>query len=184
MLGIPLGGSLGRWLPPKAILWVASGFCLTCALAVYTLLPESLEKQKHFNDLNIVSSMNPLGAVHLFLRSKSLTVLAIVYGLINFAQAGLQIVWINYLKYKFGWPPHISALSLAIVGFSVALLPRLYIPILGTKASIKYGLLIHASSLVLISLIRRQEFIFCIMPFFAIGSSTLPTLLGYMAEQV
>ena len=32
--------------------------------------------------------------------------------------------------------------------------------------------------------IRSQALLFCIMPLFAIGASTLPTLLGYIVDQV
>lgn len=35
-----------------------------------------------------------------------------------------------------------------------------------------------------VGLIRSQLLLFCVMPLFAIGASTLPTLLGHIVDQV
>ena len=45
---------------------------------------------------------------------------------LNYEQVGVQINWINYLQFRFGWSASKSGSTLMVVGFSVALLPQLF----------------------------------------------------------
>lgn len=149
MLGIPLGAQLGSRYSLRAPLFCAMGFCLVCFLSILLLLPESSSRATRISEVR-VSELNPAGAVGVLLRTQALSVLSLVYFLVNVAHAGIQVVWINYLQLVFGWSPQTSSLTLAIIGLTVAAIPRLYLPVIGTKRAIKYGLLVHAVSLALI----------------------------------
>ena len=149
MLGIPLGAQLGSRYSLRTPLFCSMGFCFACFLSVLLFLPESASRTSHIKDVKI-HELNPAGAVSILLRTKTLSLLSLVYFLANVAHAGIQVMWINYLQLVFGWSPQISSLTLAIIGLTVAAIPRLYIPVIGTKRSITYGLLIHSVSLVLI----------------------------------
>jgi MFS family permease len=184
MFGIPFGGLLGTRVGLRAPLYCAAFFCAVCFVSILLFLPESVNITDRKISKSTLQNLNPFGAVGLFLRSRRLIILAAVYILLNIAQAGIQIIWINYLQRVFGWPAEVSAFTLAIVGLTCAVVPRLIIPRIGTRLAIKSGLLTHAASLVLLASTTGQIQLFCTMPLFAIGASTNPTVLGYIAEQV
>ena len=149
MLGIPLGAQLGSKYSPRAPLYCAMSFCFICFLSILLFLPESTDRFTRISQVDI-RELNPAGAIGVLLRSRALSILSLVYFLVNVAHAGIQVVWINYLQLVFGWSPQTSSLTLAIIGLTVAAIPRLYIPIIGPRRAITYGLLIHGLSLALI----------------------------------
>lgn len=158
MFGIPLGGFLGSTFNLKLPLYTATAFCMLSFISIHFFLPESnsntisttiSKKIPHSSTPKIITSkLNPLGAFRLFLRTKKLAVLGIAYFFLSMAQAGIQVVWINYLQHAFNWPAYVSAFSLAIVGLTVAILPSFFVPILGTSRAVLYGLLTHSLSLI------------------------------------
>jgi MFS family permease len=154
MLGIPLGGYLGARYSSRAPLYVSMALCVACSLLIWWALPETVDTNAAVHPSLDTEpwwrSIYPARALSLLTRTKQLRAAACCYYLLNFAHAGIQIVWMNYLQRVFGWPAHISALTLAIVGLTVAVLPKLFIPRLGVRTSIKLGLLLHGLSLLLI----------------------------------
>ena len=158
MLGIPLGGFLGSAYSLKAPLYCAMLFCGICFLSILFFLPESITLASSSplsatpvqppSSSQWLDKLNPFGALSLFSRTPALSVFAVVYGLLNIAQSGIQIVWINYLQRVFGWAAPISALTLAIVGLTVAIFPGILIPIMGPLNFIQSGLLLHSLSLI------------------------------------
>ena len=104
-------------------------------------MPESIDtrslllKSKNIN----LADANPLGAMKMFARNSKFALNALVYFLLQLAQSGLQVTWINYLQHKFGWSGTKSGLTLMIVGIVVAVLPQYVIPFFGVKNSVLLG---------------------------------------------
>ena len=115
MLGIPIGGILSK-ISPRIPLLVAVGLCLLSSFLSFFFLGESNSERlkKPFN----IKEANPIGAFVMLSRTKKLFALSTVYFLLNVSQASLQIQWVNYTKYRFGWSQVQSGLSLMVIGMS------------------------------------------------------------------
>jgi hypothetical protein len=68
---------------------------------------------------------NPVGAIVMLSRSRSLRVSSAAYFLVCVAQTGVQSCWVNYLQFRLGWSASAAGSSLTVVGLVVALLPPL-----------------------------------------------------------
>ena len=139
--GVPLGGILSSKVSLTAPLLLGIALCGFNVLALSLFLPESIDtdslllksKKVHWSDAN------PIGAMRMFGRNSKFALNALVYFLLQLAQSGLQVTWINYLQHKFGWSGTKSGLTLMIVGIVVAILPQFVIPAFGVKNSVLYG---------------------------------------------
>eukprot|EP01031_Cornospumella_fuschlensis_P043336 gene43336-52973_t len=71
-----------------------------------------------------------------------------------------------------------------LIGLSVAVLPPLIIPLLGSRNAIVAALLAHAASLSFVALAKWPLSVYCAMPLLACGVSAMPMLLGHLTKQV
>ena len=139
--GVPLGGILSSNVGITAPLMLGIALCIFNVFALSIFLPESIDtrslllKSKNIN----LADANPLGAMKMFARNSKFALNALVYFLLQLAQSGLQVTWINYLQHKFGWSGTKSGLTLMIVGIVVAVLPQYVIPFFGVKNSVLLG---------------------------------------------
>ena len=139
--GVPLGGILSSKVGLTAPLMLGIALCIFNVLALSLYLPESIDTQSlpiKSREIKLADA-NPLGAVKLFGRNSKFAVNAFIYFLVQLAQSGLQVTWINYLQHKFGWSGTKSGLTLMVVGIVVAVLPKYIIPLFGLKNSVLFG---------------------------------------------
>jgi MFS family permease len=129
MFGIPLGGILGAKFSPKFTLFVSIGICIFNAILIALFLPESVPhtgltdpKRKKIKWVDA----SPAGAAKMLTRNRKLFMGTLAYFLFNLAQAGVQINWINYLQFRFGWSAAKSGLTMVGVGVTVAFLPQIF----------------------------------------------------------
>jgi MFS family permease len=129
MIGIPLGGILGAKFSPKFTIYVAIGICILNAMLIAVFLPESVPhtsvsdpKRKKIKWVDA----SPAGAAKMLTRNKKLFVGTLAYFLFNLAQTGVQINWINYLQFRFGWSAAKSGMTMVGVGVTVAFLPQIF----------------------------------------------------------
>ena len=114
LFGIPLGAILGIKGSLMTPLRVSIGICMLNALLIWFCLPETSTiqqpqqqqqpQQKPPPQKKIIwSNANPFGALKMLRRDQHLLTGAAAYLFVNIAQAGVQINWMNYLQYRFGW---------------------------------------------------------------------------------
>lgn len=132
LLGIPSGQLLSRNLSPRAPLIAAVTLCaINCGL-IYAFLPVSFAQQERGSSGGSVlqrlrrvrwTQANPLGACRLLLRSHTLCASSLAYICIQCAQAGVQSVWINYLRLRFDMGSAQAGSTLLLVGIMLAVVP-------------------------------------------------------------
>jgi DHA1 family tetracycline resistance protein-like MFS transporter len=129
MIGIPLGGILGAKFSPKFTICVAIGICILNVILTAVFLPESVPhstvsdpKRKKIKWVDA----SPAGAAKMLTRNRKLFVGTLTYFLFNLAQTGVQINWINYLQFRFGWSAAKSGMTMVGVGVTVSFLPQIF----------------------------------------------------------
>jgi len=142
MLGIPLGSILGSKFSYRAPLHVSVIVCLLNAILIAFFLPPSRPIQQTFSSNSTLpeakeiasatkkfnwKQANPFGAVYMFRRSHKLFFGCLTYLLIQMAQSGVIVNWINYLQYRFGWSAELSGATLMIVGLVVGIVPQILV---------------------------------------------------------
>jgi DHA1 family tetracycline resistance protein-like MFS transporter len=129
VLGIPLGSLLAK----KSLLlplYTSIIICTFATVLIFFFLPESLQFHRNANNEIIRKNIdwknaNPFGAFHMLsTRGRNLVFCSIAYFFLNLSQCGAQIIWINYLQYRFGWPSEISGLAFVFVGLMVTVTPK------------------------------------------------------------
>lgn len=123
LFGIPIGAILGSKYSLFTPLYFSIGICTVNALLIAFFLPEqTVVPRKKIKWMNA----NPIGAVRMLGKNRKLIAGSLAYFFVNIAQVGVQINWINYLQFRFGWSSSKSGSTLLVVGFSVAVLPKLF----------------------------------------------------------
>eukprot|EP01039_Chlorochromonas_danica_P001415 gene1415-1539_t len=197
-IGIPLGNFLTEKWGLQAALKLSSALCAVNALLLLAFLPAHSKKETHTAAVEAtkpnlpdekekrgwLQDAGPLGALAMLTRSKGLRAGGLAYLAITLGHAGMQAVWVNYLSHRFHWSTTLSGLSLMIIGIAVALLPPLFIPLLGTLRAIPFTLITHSLSLALLGSAGESWQVFALMPLVAAGSSCMPILLGHLTHQV
>jgi DHA1 family tetracycline resistance protein-like MFS transporter len=113
VLGPMLGGLLGS-IDLRLPLYAASGLCALNWLYGLLVLPESLppERRRPLSQAQI----NPLSALAGVARLHGVGALVAAFAFSALAQWMLQMTWVLYTNFKFGWGPRESGLSLFVVG--------------------------------------------------------------------
>ena len=123
LFGIPIGAILGSKFSLFTPLYTSIGICAVNAFLIAFFLPEQpIIPRKKIQWQNA----NPIGAIKMLGRSTQLSAGSIAYFFVNIAQVGVQINWINYLQFRFGWSAAKSGSTMLVVGFSVAFLPKIF----------------------------------------------------------
>ena len=191
LFGIPIGAVLGSKGTLMTPLRVSIGICLLNAFLIGFYLPDSMptmEKtpprptttttiQKHLNHQPqkkkkiLWANANPFGALKMLRRDQHLITGAAAYLFVNIAQAGVQINWINYLQYRFGWSAAKSGSTMLVVGVTVAILPKILIRVFGsTVKAISFALALHGLAIVALGVSNAPWQIYTAMTLFAAGS--------------
>jgi DHA1 family tetracycline resistance protein-like MFS transporter len=113
VLGPMLGGLLGG-INLRLPLFAAAGLCAVNWMYGLLVLPESLPagQRRPLSQARV----NPLAALAGVSRLHGVGALVAAYALTTLAQWILQMTWVLYTNFKFGWGPRESGLSLFVVG--------------------------------------------------------------------
>lgn len=141
MFGVPLGGYLGSKYSYRTPVRLAVGICFVNCILISLFLPKSSHHKQNppletsnFNELGEIrkeenpssfewNHANPFNAIALLFKNRSLFFASLAYLAIQCAQAGLQVNWINFLQYKFGWSAVFSGSTLMMIGIVLAVIP-------------------------------------------------------------
>jgi len=142
VLGPMLGGLLGG-IDLRLPLFAAAGLCTVNWMYGLLVLPESLPTQQR-RPLS-QARVNPLTALAGVTQLQGVGALVAAFAFTALAQWTLQMTWVLYTNFKFGWGPRESGLSLFVVGLVAVivqggLLDRL-IRVFGERRLILAGML-------------------------------------------
>jgi DHA1 family tetracycline resistance protein-like MFS transporter len=183
VVGPMLGGLLGS-IDLRLPLFAAAGLCALNWLYGLLVLPESLSAQQR-QPLSLARA-NPLTALAGVGRLRGVGALVTAFACTALAQWMLQMTWVLYTNFKFGWGPRESGLSLFVVGLVAVvvqggLLGRL-IQLLGERRLILAGMLSGALAYAGYGLATRSWMLYAIIAcnFLAMGS--VVTIQGIVSK--
>lgn len=185
ILGPALGGVLGE-LGPRAPFVAAAALALGNAAFGLMVLPESLApaRRRRFE----VARANPFGALARLRRMDGLGGLMTVHFLYVVTNHVYAVIWSYFVIERFGWSVGMVGVSLAAFGVTSAVvqgwLIRWLLAALGEHRTAVFGLAMHVTALVLMSVIDRGWMVFAAMPVLALGVVVGPALKGIMADRV
>ncbi|HUH92987.1 MAG TPA: MFS transporter [Casimicrobiaceae bacterium] len=113
IFGPMIGGLLGA-TDLRLPFYAAAALSLVNATYGYLVVPESLARERRtpFS----LARANPLAALAKLLRHREIGNLVVVFALIVLAQLVLQVTWVLYTHFKFGWGPRDNGIALFCVG--------------------------------------------------------------------
>lgn len=185
VLGPAFGGILGQY-NPRLPFWVAGGLSLLNACYGLFVLPESLPltRRSPFS----WKRANPVGALTLLSSNKQLLRLATNLFLGYLAQQALPSVWVLYSQYRYQWDNRLVGISLAVVGFSSAVvgagLVRPITKAIGDRASLNIGLIFGALGFTLYGIAQTPALFWIGIPVMALWGLAGPVVQGTMTSYV
>jgi len=113
IFGPMIGGLLGA-VSLRLPFYAAAALSLANATYGYFLVPESLpvERRRAFS----IARANPLAALSALVRHREIGSLVIVFALVVLAQLILQVTWVLYTNFRFGWDTRDNGFALFCVG--------------------------------------------------------------------
>jgi MFS family permease len=130
IIGIPIGILLSKLGSHRMPLYTSIFLCSLGCLLTFFFLPESLKLPTDENGKIIRSPIlwtdaNPFGALKMVTRNNKLLLGSIAYFFLHIAQTGANVVWINYMGYRFGWPAEYAGAPFMLLGLTVAFIPTM-----------------------------------------------------------
>jgi len=113
IFGPMIGGLLGG-VDLRLPFYAAAGLSLLNAAYGYFVVPESLPRERR--TAFSLARANPLSALLKLLRHHEIGSLVVVFALIVLAQLILQVTWVLYTNFRFGWGPRDNGFALFCVG--------------------------------------------------------------------
>lgn len=185
IIGPPLGGIIGEY--GERMPFIVSG-CLALVnwLYGYFVLPESLDKDKRraFE----WKRANPLGSLLHLKKYPVIIWLITALFFIHLAAHSTQSIWTYYTMFKFDWSVKMVGISLAVIGFFVAIvqggLIRIIIPKIGQKKGVYYGIILYFIGFILFAFATEGWMIFLFMIPYALSGIAGPSIQGILTGQI
>lgn len=181
VFAFPIGGILGAKYGPRVPLLAAAAIQLVNALVIIFVTPESNTNPSK-GDLDLREA-NPIGALRkLFGRTHLLRIASTAYFLASLARCSLDAQFANYSNIKFGWTQAQSGPILVLVGLMLAIMPRIFVPLLGLKNAILVGLVTFAMGLTATGLSPTPLTFAASILLVSMGCICLPALQALLAN--
>jgi len=122
--GPMLGGLLGSvnlHLP----FYAAACLSLGNALYGFFMVPESLPKDRR-SPFSLAKA-NPFSSIYRLVKRRDIRGLIVVFALATFAQVILQVTWVLYTHFRFGWGPGENGVAMFCVGLMSALTQAVFL---------------------------------------------------------
>jgi DHA1 family tetracycline resistance protein-like MFS transporter len=185
VLGPVLGGVAGEYLGIQAPFLIAAG--LTLANFTFGLLavPESLAKEKR-RKINWVKMIPGVSIIKL--RKYGLSGLILAFFLASLAGQVMYITWTFFTMEMFEWNTADVGISLAVVGFLVALVQAFFIgwsvKRFGTKQVIFIGFVLWTIGMALFAFAYSPVILYIAMVPYIVGGVAGTVLQSYMSNKV
>jgi len=180
-LGFPIGGLLGAKLGPRVPILLGAGIQLVNLLIITFLMPESHPVAHRKRALDLKES-NPFSLLQSLLSHGSLLRgISMAWFLLTLAQVALD-VFPEYTALRFNWTQEQAGPVMLLVGLSVAIFPRLLVPLFGMKRSILCGILTFAVGLVAVGTTPSAHGFMLGVLTISVGSIWQPALQAFVAN--
>jgi DHA1 family tetracycline resistance protein-like MFS transporter len=188
-LGFIIGPAIGGLLTGlgiRAPFYAAAVLTLLNWIYGYFVLPESLAKEnrRKFE----WKRANPLGSLQNLKKYPAVAGLILALTLVYLASHAVQSNWSYFTAYRFEWTPKTIGISLAVVGFLVALvqagLIRIITPKIGNERCIYYGLLLYAIGMFLFAMANQSWMMFVFLVPYCLGGIAGPALQATISGHV
>ncbi len=185
VLGPALGGVLGD-ISPRLPFWVAAIMSLANALYGLLVLPESLpaDRRSAFS----WRRANPVGALILLKRSRSLRGFALINFIDQLAQMVYQSTFVLYGGFRYGWDSKTVGLTLTAVGLCSMIVQGVLVgrvvKAFGEKATLIIGLVFGVAGFILYGTAPTGFWFWFAIPVGSLWGLATPPLQGMMSQQV
>jgi len=184
VLGPLMGGVLAEY-GTRAPFWAAAALALGNGVLGWVVLKETVTKDKvRAFDLR---RANPFGAFKQLGKLPGVQLLLFVYFLYQVAFAVYPSVWSYFGQERFGWPPSMIGVSLAIFGLSMALvqagLIRVVINWVGEHGTVLVGYVFAMSTYLVLALVTSGPLALVLTPLAALAGLIPPALTGIMSRR-
>lgn len=185
IFGPALGGLLGE-VHLRLPFFGSAALALINWLYGFFVLPESLppEKRGSFS----WKKANPVGSLRVLRTYPLVAGLAVSFIFIGLAQRGLEVVWVLYTGYRFGWDEGTNGLSLAMVGLMAALVQGgLVQPVVkrfGERRAILFGMVVATFSFLGYGLASEGWMMFAVIVVGSVSGVAGPAIQGLIAGTV
>lgn len=185
ILGPVVGGVLGE-INTRLPFYVSAGIAALNFIYGYFVLPESLSKEnrRKFD----WKRANPIGSFKSLKKYPILKNLFIAFLIIYIASHAVQSNWAYFGKEVFAWSKLDIGISLAIVGFFVAIVQAVLIgrsvKKIGQNKTIYIGLACNLIGFILFAMVTEEWMIYSFLAVYVMGGLAGPTLQGVMSTQV
>lgn len=185
IIGPMVGGLLGE-IGLRTPFFAAAALAILNALYGFFILPESLPKENR-RDFSWKRA-NPVGTLMQLKKYPVIIGLVACLVFVYIAAHATQSTWAYFTIEKFAWSESQVGMSLAFVGFMIALVQGVLIrPIvarIGQVKAVYVGLSFNALGFLLIALASQGWMLYAIMLPYAFGGLAGPSLQGIMSNQV
>lgn len=185
IFGPVLGGVLGG-INLRLPFFVSAGLVLLNVLYGFFILPESLKKENRSKFS--WAKANPVSSILNLTKYPLVANLAFAFLFITLAQGGLQMVWVLYTGYRYGWGEMTNGLTLGLVGLMAAIvqggLVRPIIKSLGERRAILLGLGISVFSFLLYGLAYKGWMMLVVVVLSALSGVAQPAIQGLVSGSV
>ncbi|MFT6871343.1 MAG: DHA1 family tetracycline resistance protein-like MFS transporter [Roseivirga sp.] len=185
ILGPVMGGLLGQ-INIRLPFFVSAGLTFLNFVYGYFVLPESLsiENRRKFE----WKRANPIGSLKSLGKYPILKNLFIAFFIIYVASHSVQSNWSFFGKEVFDWDELDIGISLAVVGFFVAIVQAVLIgravKKFGQSKTIYIGLACNLTGFILFAIASEEWMIYSFLAVYVMGGLAGPTLQGIMSSEV
>lgn len=185
ILGPVMGGLLGQ-IDIRLPFFVSAGLTFLNFVYGYFFLPESLsiENRRKFE----WKRANPIGSLKSLGKYPILKNLFIAFFIIYVASHSVQSNWSFFGKEVFDWDELDIGISLAVVGFFVAIVQAVLIgravKKFGQSKTIYIGLACNLTGFILFAIASEEWMIYSFLAVYVMGGLAGPTLQGIMSSEV
>jgi len=185
ILGPVMGGLLGQ-IDVRLPFFVSAGLTFLNFVYGYFVLPESLsvENRRKFE----WKRANPIGSLKSLGKYPILKNLFIAFFIIYVASHSVQSNWSFFGKEVFDWDELDIGISLAVVGFFVAIVQAVLIgravKKFGQSKTIYIGLACNLTGFILFAIASEEWMIYSFLAVYVMGGLAGPTLQGIMSSEV
>jgi len=186
IIGPALGGLVGGWFGPRAPFYLAAGLTLLNFLFGLTILPESLPREKR----RPMDFKRVIPFVNFFYLGKYQGILGLImaFFLANVAGQVMPSTWTYYTIEVFEWTELEIGISLAVVGFMVAIvqavLLKQVVKAFREKKTIIIGFIFWTFGMALFSFADTEWKLYAFLLPYILGGVASPTLQGLISNQV
>jgi len=185
ILGPILGGLLGE-IDTRLPFFVAAGITGLNFIYGFFILPESLSKEnrRKFD----WKRANPIGSFKSIKKYPTLKNFFIAFLIIYISSHAVQSNWSFFGKEVFDWSKLDIGLSLAVVGFFVAIVQAALIgkavKKFGQSKTVYIGLAFNLLGFILFAMVTQEWMIYSFLAVYVMGGLAGPTLQGIMSSEV